>query len=123
MRDQTRMVSVFVILLSLIHISAQAMSLVTGLVPDKYREKVTERLRKDIVNRNYAVTAGDIGPVSYTHLASFTALIIPSNIHHETGKFLQRFNQRPVNLKHDNAYDQQQDPHAFNLQYADAFSS
>ena len=42
--------------------AAQAMSLVTGLVPDKYREKVTERLRKDIVNRNYAVTAGDIGP-------------------------------------------------------------
>lgn len=41
--------------------AAQAMSLVTGLVPDKYREKVTERLRKDIVNRNYAVTAGDIG--------------------------------------------------------------
>ncbi len=41
--------------------AAQAMSLVTGLVPDKYREKVTDRLRKDIVNRNYAVTAGDIG--------------------------------------------------------------
>lgn len=37
------------------------MSLVTGLVPEEYREKVIERLRKDIVNRDYAVTAGDVG--------------------------------------------------------------
>lgn len=41
--------------------TAQAMSLVVGLVPDAYREKVVEFLRKDIVNRGYAITAGDVG--------------------------------------------------------------
>lgn len=41
--------------------AAQAMSLVAGLVPEKYREKVAAQLRRDIVNRSYAVTAGDVG--------------------------------------------------------------
>lgn len=41
--------------------AAQAMSLVTGLVPQEYQEKVAEVLRKDIENRDYAVTAGDVG--------------------------------------------------------------
>lgn len=41
--------------------TAQAMSLVVGLVPCKYKEKVVEYLRKDIINRNYAITAGDVG--------------------------------------------------------------
>lgn len=41
--------------------TAQAMSLVVGLVPDEYRENVVEFLRKDIINRGYAITAGDVG--------------------------------------------------------------
>lgn len=41
--------------------AAQALSLVTGLVPEEHRKKVTDQLRRDILNRNYAVTAGDVG--------------------------------------------------------------
>jgi alpha-L-rhamnosidase len=41
--------------------AAQALSLVVGLVPEEFHQKVVEVLRKDIVNRNYAVTAGDVG--------------------------------------------------------------
>ena len=41
--------------------AAQAMSLAVGLVPEKYREQVLKKLREDIIHRNYAVTAGDIG--------------------------------------------------------------
>ena len=41
--------------------AAQAMSLVVGLVPEKERQRVIEQLRRDIVNRGYAITAGDVG--------------------------------------------------------------
>ncbi|MDY2658268.1 MAG: family 78 glycoside hydrolase catalytic domain [[Ruminococcus] gnavus] len=41
--------------------TAQAMSLVTGLVPNEYKEAAIKQLKNDIVNRNYAVTAGDVG--------------------------------------------------------------
>ncbi|MDL2300955.1 glycoside hydrolase family 78 protein [Lachnospiraceae bacterium OttesenSCG-928-D06] len=41
--------------------AAQAMSLIVGLVPEAYEEKVVEELRQDIIKRNYAITAGDIG--------------------------------------------------------------
>ncbi len=41
--------------------AAQAMSLVTGLVPEKEKEKVLAYLVKDIKIRGYATTAGDIG--------------------------------------------------------------
>ena len=41
--------------------AAQAMSLIVGLVPEAYQEKVVSQLRNDIINRNYAITAGDVG--------------------------------------------------------------
>lgn len=41
--------------------AAQAMSLIAGLVAPENEEKVVAQLRKDIVNRGYAITAGDIG--------------------------------------------------------------
>lgn len=41
--------------------AAQAMSLVTGLVPEEYRDAVAAQLRRDIENREYAITAGDVG--------------------------------------------------------------
>jgi alpha-L-rhamnosidase len=41
--------------------AAQAMSLITGLVPEDIKDKVISQLRNDIVKRKYAVTAGDIG--------------------------------------------------------------
>ena len=41
--------------------TAQAMSLVCGLVPDRYRERAAAQLRQDIEKRGYAVTGGDVG--------------------------------------------------------------
>ena len=41
--------------------AAQAMSLMAGLVPEKYREKAVTQLKNDIVKRNYAITPGDVG--------------------------------------------------------------
>ena len=41
--------------------AAQAMSLVTGLVEEENRQKVFDHLVKDIINRGYATTAGDVG--------------------------------------------------------------
>lgn len=41
--------------------AAQALSLVVGLVPKEYHVRVAEQLRRDIVRRDYAITAGDVG--------------------------------------------------------------
>lgn len=41
--------------------TAQAMSLVAGLVPEDMREKVIKQLREDVEKRKFAVTAGDVG--------------------------------------------------------------
>lgn len=41
--------------------AAQAMSLAVGLVPENDKEKVVKNLQQDIVKRNYAITAGDVG--------------------------------------------------------------
>lgn len=41
--------------------TAQAMSLVVGLVPEEMKNKVIKQLGEDIRKRNYAITAGDIG--------------------------------------------------------------
>lgn len=41
--------------------AAQAMSLMVGLVPEPIKEKVIKQLKQDIVKRNYAITAGDVG--------------------------------------------------------------
>lgn len=41
--------------------AAQAMSLITGLVPPEYEEKAVKELKDDIVKRGYAITAGDVG--------------------------------------------------------------
>lgn len=41
--------------------AAQAMSLMTGLVPEAFEEKVVDELKKDVVKREYAITAGDVG--------------------------------------------------------------
>lgn len=41
--------------------ASQALSLVTGLVPDEYQERAVKQLRDEVVKRNYAITAGDIG--------------------------------------------------------------
>lgn len=41
--------------------AAQALSLITGLVPEDREEKVLEMLVKDIKSRGYATTAGDVG--------------------------------------------------------------
>ncbi|MDD4849295.1 MAG: family 78 glycoside hydrolase catalytic domain [Gemmiger sp.] len=41
--------------------AAQAISLVTGLVPPAHHAGVVKKLRQDITNRGYAVTAGDVG--------------------------------------------------------------
>ncbi len=41
--------------------TAQAMSLMAGLVPERYREKVLGQLRDEVVKRGYAITAGDVG--------------------------------------------------------------
>lgn len=41
--------------------TADAMALYMQLVPEKYRQKVLDNLVKNIVERNYALTAGDIG--------------------------------------------------------------
>ncbi len=41
--------------------AAQAMSLMAGLVPEEYEEKVLNYLVRDIKGRGYAITAGDIG--------------------------------------------------------------
>lgn len=40
---------------------AQAMSLVAGLVPGEMEKKAVQQLKEDIIKRNYAITAGDIG--------------------------------------------------------------
>ena len=32
-----------------------------GLVPDQYREKALKQLRDEVIKRNYAITAGDVG--------------------------------------------------------------
>ena len=41
--------------------TAQAMSLVAGLVPGEMEKKAVQQLKEDIIKRNYAITAGDIG--------------------------------------------------------------
>lgn len=41
--------------------TAQAMSLIVGLVPEEMEKKAIKQLRTDVVNRNYAITAGDVG--------------------------------------------------------------
>lgn len=41
--------------------TAQAMSLVVGLVPREIESKVINQLKNDIVKRGYVVTAGDVG--------------------------------------------------------------
>ena len=41
--------------------AAQAMSLMVGLVPDEMKQKVLKELRRDVIGRGYAITAGDIG--------------------------------------------------------------
>lgn len=41
--------------------AAQAMSLMAGLVPEKFEEKVVAELKNDVVKRGYAITAGDVG--------------------------------------------------------------
>ncbi len=41
--------------------AAQALSLMVGLVPAEIEDKVVEQLKQDIMQRNYALTAGDIG--------------------------------------------------------------
>nr|WP_296486848.1 alpha-L-rhamnosidase [uncultured Acetatifactor sp.] len=41
--------------------TAQAMSLMTGLVPEAFEERVADMLKKDVVKRKYAITAGDVG--------------------------------------------------------------
>lgn len=41
--------------------TAQAMSLVAGLVPGEMEKKAAQQLKEDIIKRNYAITAGDIG--------------------------------------------------------------
>ena len=41
--------------------AAQAMSLMAGLVPEEFEEKVVEELKNDVVKRGYAITAGDVG--------------------------------------------------------------
>ena len=41
--------------------AAQAMSLMAGLVPKEFEEKVVEELKNDVVKRGYAITAGDVG--------------------------------------------------------------
>ena len=37
------------------------MSLMTGLVPEAFEERVADMLKKDVVKRKYAITAGDVG--------------------------------------------------------------
>ncbi|MDO4284690.1 MAG: family 78 glycoside hydrolase catalytic domain [Eubacteriales bacterium] len=41
--------------------AAQAMSLITGLVPEEMEERAARVLREDVTKRGYAVTAGDVG--------------------------------------------------------------
>lgn len=41
--------------------ASQAMSLMAGLVPEEYEEKVLKQLRDEVVKRKYAITAGDVG--------------------------------------------------------------
>lgn len=41
--------------------ASQALSLMAGLVPAEYEEKAVKQLRDEVVKRNYAITAGDIG--------------------------------------------------------------
>ena len=41
--------------------ACQAMSLMAGLVPEKYEKKVISQLRDEVVKRDYAITAGDVG--------------------------------------------------------------
>ena len=41
--------------------AAQAMSLIVGLVPEEYQDKVVSQLKDDVVKRGYAITAGDVG--------------------------------------------------------------
>ena len=41
--------------------ACQAMSLMAGLVPEKYEKKVVSQLRDEVVKRGYAITAGDVG--------------------------------------------------------------
>ncbi|MDO5422923.1 MAG: family 78 glycoside hydrolase catalytic domain [Eubacteriales bacterium] len=41
--------------------ASQALSLMAGLVPKEYEEKAVKQLRDEVVKRNYAITAGDIG--------------------------------------------------------------
>lgn len=41
--------------------ASQAMSLMAGLVPKEYEDKAVKQLRDEVVKRNYAITAGDVG--------------------------------------------------------------
>lgn len=41
------------------------MSLIVGLVPEKYLEKVVSQLKDDVVKRGYAITAGDVGFIRF----------------------------------------------------------
>lgn len=41
--------------------ACQALSLMAGLVPPQYKEKVVRQLKDEVVKRGYAITAGDIG--------------------------------------------------------------
>ena len=41
--------------------AAQAMSLMAGLVPEDFEERAVNELKKDVVKRGFAITAGDIG--------------------------------------------------------------
>lgn len=41
--------------------AAQAMSLIVGLVPEDMEERVVKQLRDDVIKRDFAITAGDIG--------------------------------------------------------------
>ena len=41
--------------------ACQALSLMAGLVPEAHREKALRQLRDEVIKRNYAITAGDVG--------------------------------------------------------------
>lgn len=41
--------------------ACQAMSLMAGLVPQEYEKKAVSQLRDEVVKRDYAITAGDVG--------------------------------------------------------------
>ncbi len=41
--------------------ACQAMSLMAGLVPEKYEKKAINQLKDEVVKRDFAITAGDVG--------------------------------------------------------------